>query len=99
MNTKTVLRWLKDEEKIRGSKKGSKKVKFQRQARFPEMEKRLYLEYRELRKKGMKARETQCARAGCPVSFINSFYFFTVGKEVVVSIKSQRNFNRTESRE
>ena len=60
LNTKTVLRWLKDEEKIRGSKKGSKRVKFQRQARFPEMEKILYLEYKELRRKGMKARETIC---------------------------------------
>ena len=38
LNTKTVLRWLKDEEKIRKSKKGNKRVKFQRQVRYPEMD-------------------------------------------------------------
>ena len=57
MNSKSVMRWVKDEEKIRGSSsKGSKRVKFDRRAQYPEMEAKLYMEYKELRKKGLKVK-------------------------------------------
>ena len=86
---KTVLRWLKDEEEIRRSKKGSKTVKFQRQVRFPEMDKRLSLEYKELMKKGMKARETRET-----ISFIITFFsrtgkwwFLLKTKEILTEMK------------
>ena len=52
MNSKSVMRWVKDEEKIRGSSKGSKRVNFERRAQYPEMEAKLY---KELLKKGLKA--------------------------------------------
>ncbi len=55
LNSKTVLRWIGDEEKIRTANKGSKRVKFQRRPKYPEMEERLHKEYKELRKKGLKA--------------------------------------------
>ena len=38
LNTRTILRWVKDEQKIRGSKKGSRHAVFQRSALFPDME-------------------------------------------------------------
>ena len=56
LNSKTVLRWIKDEPAIRESKKGSKRVKFIRKPQHPEMEAKLYLEYKELRKKGLKVK-------------------------------------------
>ncbi len=56
LNTKMVVRWINDEEKIRDSHKGSKRVKFQQTAQFPDMEKQLYAEYKDFRKKGLKVR-------------------------------------------
>jgi hypothetical protein len=48
------MRWIKDEEKIRQSKKGSKHSEHARPAKYPDVEERLYSEYRDLRKKGLK---------------------------------------------
>ena len=56
LNTKTVLRWHADREKIKKSRKGSKRVDFKRSALFPDMEERLYDEYKELRRKGLKVK-------------------------------------------
>ena len=56
LNTKTVLRWIKDEKKIRDSKKGSKHTKHDRRAKYPDVEERLYREYRDLRRKGLKVK-------------------------------------------
>ena len=42
LNTKTVLRWIKDEKKILDSKKGSKHTKHDRRAKYPDVEERLY---------------------------------------------------------
>ena len=53
LNTKSVIRWVKDEEKIQSNGKGSKHVKFDRKAQYPEMEAKLFLEYKELRKKAL----------------------------------------------
>lgn len=53
LNSKTVLRWVKDREKIKKGKKGSKHIQHQRRADYPEMEEELYKEYKELRKKGL----------------------------------------------
>ena len=49
LNTKTVMRWIKDEEKIKKSKKGTKRVMFIRSAQFPLMEEQLHAEFRQLR--------------------------------------------------
>ena len=38
LNTKTILRWKKDKEKIHKSKKGSKHVVHRHQGHFPKME-------------------------------------------------------------
>lgn len=54
LNSKTVLRWIKDEDKIKKTKKGRKRVQFQRSSQYPEMETRLHEEYKDLRKKGLK---------------------------------------------
>ena len=56
LNTKTVLRWIKDEKKIRDGKKGSKHTKHDRPAKYPDVEEKLRAEYRELRKKGLKVK-------------------------------------------
>ncbi len=48
----TVLRWVKDETKLKKEKKGSKKyLQHFRKAAHPEVEEIFYSEYRELRKK------------------------------------------------
>ena len=46
LNTK-VIHWVKDKQKIQSSEKGSKRVKFDRKAQYPEMEVKLLLEYKE----------------------------------------------------
>ena len=56
LNTKTILRWAADQDKIRKSKKGSKHVKHQRKSVYPDMEYVLYQEYQEHRKKGLKVK-------------------------------------------
>ena len=53
LNTKTILRWVADEEKL---KKGSKCTITVRKAAFPEMEAALYQEYKSLRKRGLKVK-------------------------------------------
>ena len=58
LNTKTVGRWVKDEEKIKKSTKASKRVSFTRQCQFPEMEEELYCEYKQLRRQGLKIKAT-----------------------------------------
>ena len=50
LNTKTILRWAGDEEKLKKAKKGSKHTVTERKAAFPEMEAKLYREYKSLRK-------------------------------------------------
>ena len=52
LNTKTVGRWVADEEKIKKSKKASKRVTFVRRCQFPDVEEELYREYKKLRKQG-----------------------------------------------
>ena len=56
LNTKTVLRWIKQESKIKDASKQSKHLKHQRKVMHPEMEKKLYDEYKKLRKKGLKVK-------------------------------------------
>ena len=56
MNTKNILRWIKAEKQIQESSKGRRCVDFARSALHPEMEERLYAEYKELRKKGLKVK-------------------------------------------
>ena len=54
LNTKTVQRWMKDEEKIKNSKIGTKRVTFNRSAQFPLMEEQLHSEFRQLRRRGIQ---------------------------------------------
>ena len=56
LNTKTILRWAADEEKIRQSSKGSKHAKHCRKADYADMEAVLFDDYKELRKKGLKVK-------------------------------------------
>ena len=56
LNTKTILRWTGDEEKIKDAKKGSKHVVHVRRAMYPEVETELYREYKALRKHGLKVK-------------------------------------------
>ena len=77
LNTKTVLRWIKDEEKIRSRSKGSKRVKFERKAMYPEMEEKLYTEYKVLRAKGLK---------------VKGWWFRTRVKEILEEIEPDANF-------
>ena len=77
MNSKSVMRWVKDEEKIRGSSKGSKRVKFDRRAQYPGMEAKLYLEYKELRKKGLK---------------VKGWWFRLRAKQILTELEPSTNF-------
>ena len=56
LNSKTVLRWIKDHTAIYYSKKGRKRVKFRRSAEHPDVEEILYKEYKELRRRGLKVK-------------------------------------------
>ena len=56
LNTKTVLRWTQDDQKIEKAKKGSKHIQHNRRAMYPEVEAELYREYRQLRKRGLKVK-------------------------------------------
>ena len=77
MNSKSVMRWVKDEEKIRGSSKGSKRVKFERRAQYPEMEAKLYSEYKELRRKGLK---------------VKGWWFRLRAKQILTELEPSTNF-------
>ena len=48
MNSKLVMGWVKDEEKIRESSKGGKRVNFDRRAQYPETEAKSFVEYKAL---------------------------------------------------
>ena len=48
------MRWIKDDEKIKKSKKGTKRVMFIRSAQFPLMEEQVHAEFRQLRRRGIK---------------------------------------------
>ena len=56
LNTKTVLRWIKNQSAIYNSKKGSKRVQFRRTAEHPDIEEKLYKAYRGLRQSGLKVK-------------------------------------------
>ena len=56
LNTKTVGRWVADYEKIKDSRKSSKRVKFDRKSKYPDVEEELYCEYRNLRRQGLKVK-------------------------------------------
>ena len=45
---KTILRWIADKEKLKKTKKGSKRTVTMRKAAFPKMEAELYQEYKSL---------------------------------------------------
>ena len=56
LNSRTVKRWIVDKKSIKESKKGRKRVNFNRKPNHPQMEKQLYESYKELRKKGLKVK-------------------------------------------
>ena len=56
LNTKTILRWIKQESKIKDASKQSKHLKHQQKVMHPEMEEKLYDEYKKLCKKGLKVK-------------------------------------------
>ena len=97
LNTKTILRWAADQDKIRKSKKGSKHVKPQRKAVYPDMEEVLYQEHRRkgLKVKGywFKARARQLMSEMHPdAPFCVSEGWFT-GFKVRHSISFRRSIN------
>ena len=82
LNSKTVLRWLKGERKIRASRKGRKRVEFDQKPQYPALEDTLYQEYRNHRQRGVKikgwwfktrAKQLLQATAGTSVALSLSF--------------------------
>jgi len=69
-NTKTVLRWIKCWKVIHDSKKGRKRVSFNRTAEHPGLEEVLYKKYRKLRQHGLK---------------VKGWWFRTTGKQLLES--------------
>uniref|UniRef100_A0A1X7US58 Uncharacterized protein n=1 Tax=Amphimedon queenslandica TaxID=400682 RepID=A0A1X7US58_AMPQE len=56
LNNRAVKHWVTNEKAIKESKKRRKCIMFERQAEHPGMEQKLYKEYKELRKKGLKVK-------------------------------------------
>ena len=77
LNTKTVLRWVREEEKIRETKKGSRRVAFEKSAFFPDMEERLYDKYKQLRRKGLK---------------VKGWWFRVRGKHLLLELHPEASF-------
>ena len=77
LNTKTVLRWIKSWKAIHDSKKGRKRVSFDRTAEHPGLEEVLYEEYRKLRQRGLK---------------VKGWWFQTRGKQLLESISPGDKF-------
>ena len=77
LNTKTILRWAAEEEKLKKAKKGSKRAITTRKAAFPEMEAELYQEYKSLRKRGLK---------------VKGFWFKTTGKQLLEQLDPEASF-------
>ena len=76
LNTKTVLRWIKDHTAIYCSKKGRKRVQFKRYAEHPDIEEILYREYKGLHQCGLK---------------VKGWWFKTRGEQLLQSMSSQRS--------
>lgn len=57
LKNRTLKRWIVNKKAIKESKKGRKRVQFKRTAHYPIMEKKLYQEYKDLRKKGLKVKK------------------------------------------
>ena len=77
LNTRTIGRWVSDVEKIRKSKKSSKRANFLRKCQFPDVEEELYREYKDLRKKGLK---------------VKGFWFRTRGKQLLSRLHPDASF-------
>ena len=77
LNTKTVLRWMKDAKIRDGTEKGSKHTKHDRPAKYPDVEEKLRTEYRELRKKGLK---------------VKGWWFPTRAKQIVEELHPDKTF-------
>lgn len=69
--------WVADVEKIRKSKKSSKRVKFLHKCEFPDVDDELYHEYKDLCKKGLK---------------VKGFWFKTRGKQLLTQIHPDASF-------
>ena len=84
LDSKTMLRWIKDEGKIKSSKKGRKRVTFEQTSQYPAMEDTLYKEYRNLRQKGIKVKGwwfrtrakqlLQAILGECQFKFLNGWF-------------------------
>ena len=77
LNTKMIRRWVADAEKIKKSKKASKRVKFVRTCQFPDVEEELCHEYKNLRKQGLK---------------VKGFWFKTRGKQLLMQMHPDASF-------
>ena len=77
LNTKTILRWAAEEEKLKKAKKGSKRAITTRKAAFPEMEAELYQEYKSLCKRGLK---------------VKGFWFKTRDKQLLEQLDLEASF-------
>ena len=77
LNSKTVLRWIKYERKIQASRKGRKRVEFDRTLQYPAMEDTLYHEYRSHRLRGVK---------------VKGWWFKTRAKQLLQSTETDSQF-------
>ena len=96
LNTKTVLRWIKDEKMIKKGKKGGKHVQHQRRAAHPEMEEKLYNEFKELRKKGNLG---SVSYAIADLSFemlglkVKGYWFRVRGRQILADMNPEADFS------
>ena len=72
-----MLQWIKDEGKIKSSKKGHKRVQFERTSQYPAIEDTFYKEYHNLRQKGIK---------------IKGWWFRTRAKQLLQAIPGECQF-------
>ena len=100
LNSKTMLWWIKDEGKIKSSKKGRKLVKFEQTSQYPVMEDTLYKKYCNHRQKGIKVKGwwfrtrakqlLQAILGECQIKFLNG-WFDGFKKHYKISLRCSTN--------
>ena len=79
---KTVQQWVQAKTKIRDSKKGRMRVKVKMRVQHPEMQEKLYSEYKELKKKGAK---------------VKGWWFCLRRKQILCELQPEANFGYSDA--
>ena len=82
LNTKTIGRWVADEDQIKKSRKASTRVTHTRKCQFPDLEEELYRDYKKLQRQGLK---------------VKGFWFRARAKQLLQQMHPDATFQFSES--